>query len=46
MKDITPQQQKVLDCIQVYINKTGFPFPVEEYSISPSSVAMILISII
>ena len=25
MKDITPQQQKVLDCIQVYINKTGFP---------------------
>ena len=25
MKDITPQQQKVLDCIQVYLNKTGFP---------------------
>jgi len=25
MKNITPQQQKVLDCIQVYINKTGFP---------------------
>ena len=25
MKDITPQQQIVLDCIQVYINKTGFP---------------------
>ena len=25
MKDITPQQQKVLDCVQVYLNKTGFP---------------------
>ena len=25
MKEITHQQQKVLDCIQVYINKTGFP---------------------
>jgi repressor LexA len=25
MKDITPQQNKVLDCIKIYINKTGFP---------------------
>ena len=25
MKDITPQQQKVLDCIQVYINKSRSP---------------------
>ena len=25
MKEITTQQQRVLDCIQVYINKTGFP---------------------
>ena len=25
MKEITTQQQRVLDCIQIYINKTGFP---------------------
>ena len=25
MKEITTQQQRVLDCIQVYLNKTGFP---------------------
>ena len=25
MKEITSQQQRVLDCIQIYINKTGFP---------------------
>ena len=25
MKQITSQQQRVLDCIQIYINKTGFP---------------------
>ena len=25
MKDITPQQNKVLDCIKVYIKETGFP---------------------
>ena len=25
MKEITSQQQRVLDCIQFYINKTGFP---------------------
>ena len=25
MKDITSQQNKVLNCIQVYIKKTGFP---------------------
>ena len=25
MKEITSQQQRVLDCIQVYLNKTGFP---------------------
>jgi len=25
MKNITTQQQRVLDCIQVYLNKTGFP---------------------
>ena len=25
MKKITTQQQRVLDCIQVYLNKTGFP---------------------
>ena len=25
MKEITIQQNKVLDCIQDYINKTGFP---------------------
>ena len=25
MKKITSQQQRVLDCIQVYLNKTGFP---------------------
>ncbi len=25
MKNITSQQQRVLDCIQVYIKKTGFP---------------------
>ena len=25
MKKITSQQQRVLDCIQIYINKTGFP---------------------
>tara|TARA_Y100000766_G_C18817828_1_gene561387 strand:- start:29 stop:649 length:621 start_codon:yes stop_codon:yes gene_type:complete len=25
MKKITTQQQRVLDCIQIYINKTGFP---------------------
>ena len=25
MKEITIQQNKVLDCIQEYINKTGFP---------------------
>ena len=25
MKDITSQQNKVLDCIQIYLKKTGFP---------------------
>tara|TARA_B100000214_G_scaffold34826_1_gene22008 strand:+ start:1451 stop:2068 length:618 start_codon:yes stop_codon:yes gene_type:complete len=25
MKEINSQQQRVLDCIQIYINKTGFP---------------------
>ena len=25
MKKITSQQQRVLDCIQIYLNKTGFP---------------------
>ena len=25
MKEITTQQQRVLDCIQIYIDKTGFP---------------------
>tara|TARA_Y100000748_G_scaffold5853_1_gene5152 strand:+ start:860 stop:1477 length:618 start_codon:yes stop_codon:yes gene_type:complete len=25
MKEITSQQQRVLDCIQIYLNKTGFP---------------------
>ena len=25
MKDITSQQAKVLNCIQLYIKKTGFP---------------------
>ena len=25
MKEITSQQQRVLDCIQIYIKKTGFP---------------------
>ena len=25
MKELTKQQQKVLTCIEVYINKTGFP---------------------
>ena len=25
MKEITSQQQRELDCIQIYINKTGFP---------------------
>jgi repressor LexA len=25
MKQITSQQQRVLDCIQIYLNKTGFP---------------------
>ena len=25
MKEITSQQQRVLNCIQIYINKTGFP---------------------
>ena len=25
MKDITPQQNKVLNCIKVYIKETGFP---------------------
>ena len=25
MKQITSQQQRALDCIQIYINKTGFP---------------------
>ena len=25
MKEITSKQQRVLDCIQIYLNKTGFP---------------------
>ena len=25
MKEITSQQQRVLDCIQIYLKKTGFP---------------------
>ena len=25
MKEITSQQQRVLDCIKIYLNKTGFP---------------------
>ena len=25
MKDITPQQNKVLNCIKIYIKETGFP---------------------